>query len=197
MADNQRDDNMDGIDDINDDIFKPNGTLQSNSNSPRWNHASLGTLSNHQHLKRAWSDDDSTVASTLGSLSSGGKYVRRDTNLTLPSFDESTVVSNQSTVKGGLPSFYDWLHFTKDVTDMANMVSKGINDCTQGAGDDVREQGFTLKDEDFIWNTTAQSFDTIDTRRTSTTWGDESVNSYQEDQVRKQFGNRRRNSFVS
>ncbi len=109
------------------------------------------------YLKQAWSDDESTVASL-----SKEKFMKRRRH-SQTSYDESTILSTQSNTRGSF-SFYDWLDYTKDLTEM---VSKQINDCTSGPEHETKEPGFTLKDEDFFWSPTANSFDTADTRKTN------------------------------
>jgi hypothetical protein len=145
------------------------------SNNYNLSLSSLVDFSSQPNLKRAWSDESTVV-------SMAAKYERRrnmmtnnsnsdgGTNLTLPSYDESTVISNQCTTNGtdnlSMNTFEDWVNFT---TNFTKMVSKQINDCTAGDDDAIREpeSAFTLKDEDFFWNPTIQSYDTLDTRKTN------------------------------
>ncbi len=115
----------------------------------------LGKLASHPNLRRAWSDDESTATSLSGSTSTKSR------NILQPSYDASTMASK----KDGLPSFHEWLEMTSNFT---HMVSEQISQCTTATMDSVKyDEGFTLKDEDFFWSHTSQSFDTIDTRKTS------------------------------
>lgn len=140
------------------DIFKASGGVESPENGGTWIRT-LGKLASHPNLRRAWSDDESTATSLSGSKSTKSR------NILQPSYDASTVTNNASWKKDGLPSFHEWLEMTSNFT---HMVSEQINQCTTATMDSLRyDEGFTLKDEDFFWSPTAQSFDTIDTRKTS------------------------------
>mmetsp|Transcript_11629 Transcript_11629/g.14666 ORF Transcript_11629/g.14666 Transcript_11629/m.14666 type:complete len:200 (+) Transcript_11629:88-687(+) len=115
------------------------------------------------YLKKAWSDDESTVAS----LSVGQQYVRRRGVPSRTSYDDSTILSTNSSQSAtkDVFNFYNWLDYTKSLTDL---VSKQINDCTSGPEEyETKDTGFTLKDEEFFWSPNANSYDTADTRRTN------------------------------
>lgn len=118
----------------------------------------LGKLGDHPHLRQAWSDDESTISSS--------KFIRKPRSPRRQiSVDDSTIASTQSGREDDFSSsFSDWLNYTNKITDL---VSKQIQGCTHGTGDDCDDNNFKLKDEEFFWNPSAQSFDTLDTTRTT------------------------------
>mmetsp|Transcript_1372 Transcript_1372/g.1693 ORF Transcript_1372/g.1693 Transcript_1372/m.1693 type:complete len:179 (+) Transcript_1372:29-565(+) len=139
------------------------------------------------YLRRVWSDDESTLA-TLSTNSTAQYIKKRDR--TLSSNDDSTVNS-----KDELPSFYDLsVYFQK-------MVSRSIRSTANSfmnreESESREEDNFVLKDEDFFWNPVAgQSFDTVDTRKTTelkkssfSKW-DQGVNLWQTNRVFRNSNN--------
>ena len=157
------------------------------------------------HLRKAWSDDESTVTSSSGRRNTRSPRSRYHSS----SIDETTILSSRSIRSKNNEStpntFSDWMNYTNKLT---SLVSKQIQDCTTAFEEDSDDEIFKLKDEDFYWNPNAQSFDTLETSRTKevtkeafSKWGqninmwESHRNGFSEEMIKKtnHSTNRRRN----
>ena len=124
---------------------------------------SLGDLSSNQIFRGAWSDDESVSAGSsnrYNKIRGRGRNNQNRFRRRTGSYNRSSKSMESELV---LPSLDDWYKFTSSIT---NLVQTQINNCTGGAQDSLKDDSFTLKDEDFFWHSSAQSFETNDTRKT-------------------------------
>lgn len=139
------------------------------------------------HLRKAWSDDESTVTSSAGRRNTRSPRARYLSS----SIDDTTILSSQSVRSknndGSTPNtFSEWMNYTNKLT---SLVSKQIQDCTTAFEEESDDETFKLKDEDFYWNPHAHSFDTLETNKTNevtteafSQWG-QNINMWQSQRI--------------
>lgn len=144
------------MDDDDDNV--PNSDSFAHTSSA-YNTNTLGKLSEHPNLRKAWSDESSAFTS---SSRNAKRFNPNHINADESFMSAQSINSNQDNIG---TSFAEWVNYTNK---LKNLVSKQIQECTNGANDNCDEDSYRLKDEDFFWNPNSQSsFDTVETNRTN------------------------------